>query len=112
MRLEELNNRLNYESQNLAKDVFKELVEEGRLTKADLKKPWTINGSQWLIINNIHEPWAGEISPMQYARMGKGQKAAYDKKRHAEWEAAAKGKQTWRDAVYKAYKAGKFKPGD
>lgn len=85
---------------------------KGRIGKEDLKRPWTINGSQWLIIKKIHEPWAGEISPMQYARMGKGQKAAYDRKRHKEWNDAAKGKAEWRDAVYKAHQDGKFDMND
>jgi hypothetical protein len=83
-------------------------LEEGRVSKEDLKKPWTINGSQWLVAKGIPQPWVGEISHVQYARMGKQSQAAYDKKRRKEWEAAAKGKEEWNRAVQDAYKAEKF----
>ena len=80
--------------------------------KLDVSRPWTMNGSMWLSAHNIHEPWIAEISPMQYARMGKAAKARYDKKRNQEWEAASKGKAEWAKAVFDAHKAGMFEFGD
>jgi hypothetical protein len=73
-----------------------------------LKKPWTINASMWLSLNKIKEPWIAEISPYQYARMGKNQKAAYDKKRNDEWSKASDAKKEWASLVYRAYKNGSF----
>lgn len=94
------------------KRLFGSSLEEARLAKKDLKKPWTINGSQWMAIQNIHEPWIAEISPIQYARMSKRAQAAYDKKRSAEWQASGDAKQTWEKAVIDAYNKGKFNIND
>lgn len=87
-----------------------ELIESR--SDLDISKPWTMNASQWLIANNIHEPFIAEISPMQYAHLGKQQKAAYDAKRNKEWNDAAKGKTEWAKLVYKAFKDGKFEKDD
>lgn len=80
--------------------------------KDGIEKPWTIDGSQWMSLKGVKQPWAFEISPMQYARMGKSQKAAHDKKRAAEWQASMDAKKDWADAVLAASKSGEFDVGD
>lgn len=87
-----------------------ELIESR--SDLDISKPWTMNASQWLIANNIHEPFIAEISPMQYAHLGKQQKAAYDAKRNKEWQASIDGKAEWARLVSQAFKDGKFDKDD
>ena len=79
---------------------------------ASISKPWEMGRSEWMAKKNIHEPYIAEISPYQYQKMSQRQKAAYDKKRNAEWEASAQGKEQWASEVYQAYKDGKFKLDD
>ncbi len=67
------------------------------------KKVWEMSASQYQYLEGVHAPWIFEISPSQYAMMGKQQKRAYDKKRSKEWEASAQVKQEWRDKVVEAY---------
>jgi hypothetical protein len=74
--------------------------------------PWKFGASGYQAVLGVHEPWAGEISPVQYARMGKAAKARYDKQRAGEWDASAAIKAEWRAAVEAAFRAGKFDPKD
>jgi hypothetical protein len=45
---------------------------------------------------------------MQYARLSKRARRAYDKKRHAEWEASAEGRDEWAAEVIAAFNRGEF----
>lgn len=74
----------------------------------ELERPWTITPSRYLFLLGVHEPWIAEISPMQYAHMGKQQKAAYDAKRSKEWAESGKAKDQWRNLVLKAFADGRF----
>lgn len=78
----------------------------------DQGNPWTMSPVRYQYLKKVHDPWIAEISPAQYAAMGKQQKAAYDKKRRGEWDASAKVKQQWRDEVIEAYKKGEFEKND
>jgi hypothetical protein len=84
-------------------------TEEAPVSK---KNPWEMSSSQWLSVNKIHEPWIGEISPMQYSKLSNRAKKEYDIKRNKEWALANKGKEDWRNEIYLAYKSGKFKLED
>lgn len=80
-----------------------------RITKDEVNaKPWEFSGSQYQIAHGVPQPFIGEISPMQFSRMGKQQKAAYEKKRREEWQASADIKKEWADKVEQAYKDGKI----
>jgi hypothetical protein len=81
-------------------------------SKGDVSRPWTMSGSMYLSRKGIHEPWIAEISPMQYAQMGKSAKVAYDRKRHKEWQAASDGKAEWAKLVFDSFKKGLFDKGD
>lgn len=89
------------------------LREAARVAEADVRAmPWKFGAAAYQAALGVHQPWIAEISPMQYAHMGKSQKAAYDKKRSAEWDASAAVKQEWRAAVAAAYQSGEFDPKD
>ncbi len=91
------------------------LLSEGILPKAKVQKPLEgkkaheLTPSAYLTQQGIHEPHIAEISPFQYAKLGKQQKAAYDKKRQAEWQASIDGKEEWRKKVLAAHAAGEIK---
>jgi hypothetical protein len=77
-----------------------------------LAQPWTVGPDAYQYALDVKQPWIAEISPMQYAMMGKAAKAAYDKKRSGEWEASGKAKDAWRAAVVAAFAAGQFAKDD
>lgn len=92
---------------------MRDICEAAALTVADVKEaPWRFSAGAYQAALGVHAPWIAEISPMQYAHMGKAQKAAYDKRRAAEWDASAAVKREWADAVVAAWRAGKFDPKD
>lgn len=76
------------------------------------RNPWEMSASGWLAHTGVHEPWIGEISPMQMGLMGKQQKARYDKQRAAEWDASSKAKAEWRAAVIAAHDEGRITQDD
>lgn len=85
----------------------------GALTAAQVQgAPWQFSAAAYQAALGVHQPWIAEISPMQYAHMGKAQKAAYDKRRAGEWEASAAVKGEWRAAVVAAWREGRFDPQD
>lgn len=69
-------------------------------------KPWQISASHYQRLKGVHQPHICEISPWQYSQMGKQQKAAYDKKRAAEWNASAEVKSEWAQLLLAAYDRG------
>ena len=71
-------------------------------------RPWGVSAGMYQAALGVHAPWIAEISPMQYAHMGKAAKAAYDRKRAGEWEASGQAKEQWRQAVLAAFRDGKF----
>jgi hypothetical protein len=85
-------------------------VMEALDVRAVMDAPWRFSAGAYQAALGVHEPWIAEISPMQYAHMGKAAKAAYDKKRHGEWEASAAAKRQWEDAVVAAFRDGRFDP--
>lgn len=78
------------------------------MTDKRLEEPWKYTASGYLAATGVHEPWIAEISPMQMGLMGKQAKRRYQAKRAKEWDASAKAKQEWADAVLAAYEAGEF----
>jgi hypothetical protein len=50
---------------------------------------WQMGRDRYQALRGVKRPHIAEISPVQYALMGKRAKAAYDVKRHAEWQASA-----------------------
>jgi hypothetical protein len=85
-------------------------VMEAIDVRAVMDAPWRFSAGAYQAALGVHEPWIAEISPMQYAHMGKAAKAAYDKKRHGEWEASAAAKRQWEEAVLAAFRDGQFDP--
>jgi len=82
-----------------------------RITKEDVnKEPWVYSPSQYQFAHNVHEPWVGEISPWQYANLGKRAKAEYDRKRSKEWSDSMAIKGEWSDKVIKAFREGLISP--
>ena len=73
---------------------------------------WTHTASFYQTKAGVHEPWACEISPYQYASMGKRAQAAYDRKRSAEFEASGACKADFAQLVIAAFLAGEFKHSD
>lgn len=73
-----------------------------------MNKPWTYSPASWLYANNVHQPWIGEISGMQYAGLSKRAKKAYDEKRAREWQRAGDEKDKWLALCLAAYDAGEF----
>lgn len=71
-----------------------------------------MTASQYQAAKGVHQPWAMEISPVQYARMGKSAKRAYDAKRAAEWDASAECKRQYEREVLAAFDAGAFSLSD
>lgn len=87
-------------------------VSEAIDVRAVMDTPWKFSAAAYQAALGVHEPWIAEISPMQYAAMGKRAKAEYDKKRTREWGASEQAKKQWRQAVEAAYRDGKFNPKD
>lgn len=87
-------------------------VDEAMDARAVTEAPWQFGAGAYQAALGVHEPWIAEISPFQYAKMGKAAKAAYDKKRRGEWDASAAAKAQWRTAVLAAWRDGKFDPQD
>jgi hypothetical protein len=77
-----------------------------------VERPWTASASAYQAQLGVHEPWVAEISPVQYAHMGKAAKARYDRQRAGEWEASGRAKEQWRQAVLAAFRDGRFDLGD
>jgi hypothetical protein len=65
----------------------------------DGRRIYEVTSGQYRSIMGIHQPWIGEISPVQYARMSDRAKRAYDEKRHREWSASAEGAAQWQRMV-------------
>jgi hypothetical protein len=68
--------------------------------------PWMIGPETYQAWRGVHQPWIAEISPFQMGEMSKRQKAAYQKKRSAEWKASGDCKAEWADRVEAAYRLG------
>ncbi len=88
--------------------VAKARGAKGAKSSGPLTEPWKHSADQYQAAKGVHQPWIAEISPFQYARMGKQQKAAYDAKRTKEWDASTNVKREHRAAVIEAFKAGKI----
>lgn len=88
---------------------YPDLAAKAAPPASSAEKPlWTKTPSTYLREKNIYEPWMGEISETQMARMSKRQRKSYLAKRGGEWDAAKQGKNEWGDQVYEAYKRGEF----
>lgn len=73
-----------------------------------MDKPWTYSPAGWLHANNVHQPWIGEISGMQYAGLSNRGRKVYDEKRFSEWQRASDEKEKWLALCLAAYDAGEF----
>jgi hypothetical protein len=78
------------------------------LDPARLEKPWLLTESQYQAISKVKQPWAGEISAVQYQRLSKRGQKEYDEKRRREWAASADIKEEWAQRVGEAFEAGEF----
>jgi len=77
--------------------------------KHDDKTPaWKMGADAYQARKGVHQPWIAEISPMQYANMGKAAKARYDEKRRGEWDASGAAKGEWAKEVLDAHHRGEI----
>lgn len=69
---------------------------------------WQTSAEAWKRARGVHTPWIAEVSPMQLGMMSPRQRAAYEKRRSAEWSASATEYAAWRVEVVAAFDAGAF----
>lgn len=73
---------------------------------------WTLTHTQYLILQNVHQPHIAEISPMQYGMMSDRARGKYQEQRSREWSASGACKAEFDRLVFEAFKRGEFKRTD
>lgn len=66
---------------------------------------WKMGRGRFQALEGVHRPHVMEISTVQYGRMSKSARKAYDAKRSAEWDASAECAAKYARLCFEAYEA-------